>query len=186
MASFSSLCNLSLPFQAELLIAAPKVTQAGFAALLDCYTWKLANNIYGLNTRTSFVAVRPFSNLFGFLHYSSPHLTRLALVPEAIRPNCYDPLILSLRYYSLPCPYAAHGNGSARPARCPIASRRPSRQLLSITGPGIGLVPSRQCRLSRMMQEIRILGTKLISLLHTKPSAVPSPSMFSVEHPSAL
>ncbi|KAF1834992.1 hypothetical protein BDW02DRAFT_588513 [Decorospora gaudefroyi] len=45
--------GLTLPAKAELLLAAPKVTQAVFAALLDCYTWKLAEKVYGRGSRTA-------------------------------------------------------------------------------------------------------------------------------------
>ncbi|KAF2200450.1 hypothetical protein GQ43DRAFT_73199 [Delitschia confertaspora ATCC 74209] len=56
-ASLASLCRLSLPVRAELLIAAPKVIQALFAALLDCYTWKLTERVYGRGSRTALVAL---------------------------------------------------------------------------------------------------------------------------------
>ncbi|KAF2178134.1 glycosyltransferase family 22 protein [Zopfia rhizophila CBS 207.26] len=56
-AKLANLCNLSLPFQAELFIAAPKVTQAVFAALLDCYTWKLAESVYGRASRAAFTTL---------------------------------------------------------------------------------------------------------------------------------
>jgi len=58
VATLASVCNLSLPVRAELFIAAPKVTQAVFAALLDCYTWKLAEKVYGRGARTAIFAVR--------------------------------------------------------------------------------------------------------------------------------
>ena len=50
-------CGLSLPVKAELLLSTPKVAQAVSAALLDCYTWKLAEKVYGRNSRTALVAV---------------------------------------------------------------------------------------------------------------------------------
>ncbi|KAG9190760.1 phosphatidylinositol glycan, class B [Alternaria panax] len=52
-AHLADLCDLSLPTKAELLLAAPKVTQAVFAALLDCYTWKLAEKVHGRGSRTA-------------------------------------------------------------------------------------------------------------------------------------
>ncbi|RYN70452.1 GPI mannosyltransferase 3 [Alternaria alternata] len=52
-AHVADLCGLRLPAKAELLLAAPKVTQAVFAALLDCYTWKLAEKVYGRGSRTA-------------------------------------------------------------------------------------------------------------------------------------
>jgi phosphatidylinositol glycan class B len=52
---------LTLPARAELLLATPKVTQAIFAALLDCYTWKIAEKAYGRRSRTALatVGIRP-------------------------------------------------------------------------------------------------------------------------------
>ena len=45
---------------ADLLIAAPKVTQAVFAALGDFYTWKLAERIYGRDSNEAWAAVCSF------------------------------------------------------------------------------------------------------------------------------
>ncbi|KAH9876079.1 hypothetical protein J1614_003958 [Plenodomus biglobosus] len=52
-ADLADLCGLSLPAKAEVLLATPKVTQAVLAALLDCYTWKLAEKVYGRGSRTA-------------------------------------------------------------------------------------------------------------------------------------
>ena len=57
-AKLADACGLSLPSQAELLIAAPKLVQALFAALTDYFTWKLAERVYGRASRASFSAVR--------------------------------------------------------------------------------------------------------------------------------
>ena len=56
-ATLASIYDVSPALRAELLIAAPKFTQAIFAALLDCYTWRLAESIYGRGTRTAWAAV---------------------------------------------------------------------------------------------------------------------------------
>jgi hypothetical protein len=56
-AKLAAFCGLTLPSQAELYIAAPKVTQAVAAALLDYYTWKLAGKAYGQESRTAFTTV---------------------------------------------------------------------------------------------------------------------------------
>ncbi|KAF1849926.1 glycosyltransferase family 22 protein [Cucurbitaria berberidis CBS 394.84] len=52
-ALLAALGGLSLPARAELLLAAPKLTQAVMAALLDCYTWKLAEKVHGRGSRTA-------------------------------------------------------------------------------------------------------------------------------------
>lgn len=41
----------------DLLVAAPKTTQAVFAAIGDYYTWKLAGRVYGLWSNEAWVAV---------------------------------------------------------------------------------------------------------------------------------
>jgi hypothetical protein len=56
-ADLAAFCGLSLPTKAELLLVAPKVTQAVFAALLDCYTWKLAEKVYRRGSRTALTTV---------------------------------------------------------------------------------------------------------------------------------
>lgn len=42
------------------MIAAPKVTQAIFAALGDYYTWKLGERVYGQGTNEAWATVRLF------------------------------------------------------------------------------------------------------------------------------
>ena len=70
----ASTCGLSLSTMAELLLLAPKVTQALFAALLDWHTWKLAEKAYGRGSRTAFGAVRHPPSLSLSLSLSlSPH-----------------------------------------------------------------------------------------------------------------
>jgi hypothetical protein len=69
-ANLADICGLTLPARAELLLVTPKVTQAVFAALLDCYTWKLAEKAYGRGTRTAYAAVghaQSFSREFQYL-----------------------------------------------------------------------------------------------------------------------
>lgn len=40
-----------------VLVSMPKVVQAGFAALGDWYTWRLAENLYGHGTATAWTVV---------------------------------------------------------------------------------------------------------------------------------
>jgi hypothetical protein len=115
--ALANLCQVSPHGRAELLIAAPKVAQALFAALLDCYTWALAQQIHGRNSRTAWATV-------------CSRRIKSRGAPKLILSVCYG----SLRYRS-----AVHGIGSARRAPCPIASRQPSRRLPSATGLGNGL-----------------------------------------------
>jgi phosphatidylinositol glycan class B len=56
-AKLATLCALSLSAEAALFIAAPKIAQAVFAALLDCYTWKLAEKVYGRRGTTALATV---------------------------------------------------------------------------------------------------------------------------------
>ncbi|KAF2467088.1 uncharacterized protein BDR25DRAFT_292893 [Lindgomyces ingoldianus] len=56
-AKLTHLCGFGLLIEAEFFIAAPKVAQALFAALLDFYTWKLAEAVYGRGSRTAFTAL---------------------------------------------------------------------------------------------------------------------------------
>lgn len=52
-------CNVDTgPLRSELLIAAPKVLQAVFAALTDFFTWKLAERTFGRATTAAQTAVR--------------------------------------------------------------------------------------------------------------------------------
>ncbi|KZM20058.1 glycosylphosphatidylinositol anchor biosynthesis [Ascochyta rabiei] len=56
-AQLADVCGFSLPVRAELLLATPKVVQAVSAALLDCYTWQLAEKVYGRGSRTALTAL---------------------------------------------------------------------------------------------------------------------------------
>lgn len=49
--------QLGLTRRAEVLVAAPKIVQALFAATGDLYTWKLARLAYGDTSAESWVAV---------------------------------------------------------------------------------------------------------------------------------
>jgi phosphatidylinositol glycan class B len=55
--NIASICGITPCTRAQLLLLAPKVIQALFAALLDCYTWRLAERAYGPGSRTAFSAV---------------------------------------------------------------------------------------------------------------------------------
>ena len=75
---------MSPTWHADLIIAAPKATQAVFAALGDYYTWKLGEKIYGHGSNEAWAAVCSFvsmniisptskkvTNVRGVLHSSS-------------------------------------------------------------------------------------------------------------------
>lgn len=49
--------RLSPILHADLLIAAPKVTQAVFAALGDYHTWKLGEKVYGVGSNEAWTVV---------------------------------------------------------------------------------------------------------------------------------
>lgn len=58
LASFvSQALRLSPSYHADLMIAAPKILQAVFAALGDYYTWKLGENMYGRGSNEAWAAV---------------------------------------------------------------------------------------------------------------------------------
>jgi phosphatidylinositol glycan class B len=50
--------------RADDLLIAPKIAQAIFAALLDFYTWKLSQKIYGAGSAASMATVRVYSDIF--------------------------------------------------------------------------------------------------------------------------
>ncbi len=56
--TLSQILQLSPAYRADLLIAAPKVLQAVFAAFGDHYTWKLAEKVYGHGSNEAWAAVR--------------------------------------------------------------------------------------------------------------------------------
>jgi phosphatidylinositol glycan class B len=51
------LLQLSPSYRADLLVAAPKVTQAIIAAVGDYYTWKLGERVYGAGGNEAWAAV---------------------------------------------------------------------------------------------------------------------------------
>ncbi|KAL8667168.1 MAG: hypothetical protein Q9168_007302 [Polycauliona sp. 1 TL-2023] len=56
-AELSKLLELTPHTHAELLLAAPKVTQAGIAACADYYTWKLGERMYGRGSNEAWAAL---------------------------------------------------------------------------------------------------------------------------------
>lgn len=53
----SWILRLSPSYRAEILVAAPKITQAVVAALGDYYTWQLAERTYGVGSNEAWAAV---------------------------------------------------------------------------------------------------------------------------------
>ena len=62
-AAVAQLLHLSAHNRAELLIAAPKVFQAIFAATGDYYTWRLGQKVYGHDSNESWATVRSGHNV---------------------------------------------------------------------------------------------------------------------------
>ncbi|KAF2690800.1 glycosyltransferase family 22 protein [Lentithecium fluviatile CBS 122367] len=56
-AKLGDVCGVRLSNRADILLVAPKVAQALFAALLDYYTWKLAEKAYGRRSRTAWTTL---------------------------------------------------------------------------------------------------------------------------------
>ncbi|MCJ1251171.1 glycosylphosphatidylinositol anchor biosynthesis [Trapelia coarctata] len=56
-AAISTALSLSPAYNAELLIASPKVLQAVITALGDCYTWKLGQKVYGSRSNEAWAAL---------------------------------------------------------------------------------------------------------------------------------
>jgi hypothetical protein len=71
----SSLLSLDVETRSTLLIAAPKWAQAGFAALGDWFTWKLAAKIYGADSTATLATVSSPSKM-GVWHMDRLAFTR--------------------------------------------------------------------------------------------------------------
>lgn len=52
-----ALLNFFPQFRAEVLAVLPNILQAFFAAACDYYTWKMAEKMYGLGSRTTYATV---------------------------------------------------------------------------------------------------------------------------------
>ncbi|KAF2085952.1 glycosyltransferase family 22 protein [Saccharata proteae CBS 121410] len=57
VSAISDRCTLPFALRSELLIAAPKITQALFAALTDYCSWKLAERLYGRGSSRAWTAL---------------------------------------------------------------------------------------------------------------------------------
>ena len=64
--ALSQLLQLSPVYRADVLIAAPKVLQAVFAALGDYFTWRLAGKVYGAASNEAWAAVRSIQDRTSF------------------------------------------------------------------------------------------------------------------------
>ncbi|KAL1612548.1 glycosylphosphatidylinositol anchor biosynthesis [Paraconiothyrium brasiliense] len=100
-ATLADACGLSLPTKAELLLAAPKLTQAVFAALLDCYTWKLAEKAYGRGSRTAYTTLAlSGSALHGEYRHGDKKQPRIAAQGSSIHSICQLRLSLLLAAFA--------------------------------------------------------------------------------------
>ncbi|OJD29947.1 glycosyltransferase family 22 protein [Diplodia corticola] len=57
VSAISDICSLPLAPRAELLIAAPKITQAALAASTDYFTWRLARQAYGARSSAAWASL---------------------------------------------------------------------------------------------------------------------------------
>ena len=62
--AMSTLEGATRAARADDLLIAPKIAQAIFAALLDFYTWKLSQKIYGAGSAASMATVSVYSDIF--------------------------------------------------------------------------------------------------------------------------
>ena len=74
------------PFRAFILVPLPKIIQSVFAALGDFYTWRLATEIYGIESNVPWAAVS-----LPTTPYLNPKLT----IPTALD-DCVEPLAVVL------------------------------------------------------------------------------------------
>lgn len=141
-AQLADLCGLNPSVKAELLLSTPKVVQAVSAALLDCYTWKLAEKVYGRGSRTALTTVchRPV-------------------------PSCLSFKTLILWHFSSQYRYAARGSGSAQQGPCPIVLKPPSLPSPSTTGLGIGQQLANTRETARSPMQPKVMATRSCSRL---------------------
>ncbi|OMP83403.1 GPI mannosyltransferase 3 [Diplodia seriata] len=57
VSAISGICSVSLALRAELLIAAPKITQAALAASTDYFTWRLAERAFGARSSAAWASL---------------------------------------------------------------------------------------------------------------------------------
>ncbi|KAK7732755.1 glycosylphosphatidylinositol anchor biosynthesis [Botryosphaeria dothidea] len=57
VSAISGICSVPLALRAELLIAAPKITQAALAASTDYFTWRLAERAFGVWSSAAWASV---------------------------------------------------------------------------------------------------------------------------------
>jgi len=124
----SSLLRLSPDAHAEVLIAAPKATQAIFAAVGDYYTWKLGEKVYGEGSNEAWAAVCSIHS----------NQERIFIIEWHLKAD-----VRSIGPCSSPWLCAVLGNGFVPHARFRIAWRLPTQSLLWNPGPGNGLWPGK-------------------------------------------
>ncbi|MCJ1431751.1 glycosylphosphatidylinositol anchor biosynthesis [Xylographa pallens] len=80
-AAVAKLLHLSAHNRAELLIAAPKVFQAIFAATGDYYTWQLGQKVYGNDSNEAWATVRSGHNITINVFETQADVTPFAVSP---------------------------------------------------------------------------------------------------------
>jgi hypothetical protein len=83
--------NSSTVTRTALLLAAPRVAQAVFAACVDYYTWSLAQQLYGTESKCAQISVRECESLL-------PSTLTLARMRFTARVGCTEPVELVLLY----------------------------------------------------------------------------------------
>ena len=83
--------NSSTVTRTALLLAAPRVTQAVFAACVDYYTWSVAQQLYGTKSNCAQISVRECESL-------RPSTLTLAWTRLTARVDCTEPVELVLLY----------------------------------------------------------------------------------------
>lgn len=69
------------PFRAFILVPLPKIIQSVFAALGDFYTWRLATEIYGMESNVPWAAVS-----LSATPYLNPNLTMSTALDDSLEP----------------------------------------------------------------------------------------------------
>ena len=99
-----AISNCSTVTRSALLLVAPRVAQAVFAACVDYYTWSLAQQLYGTESKCAQISVRECELLL-----PSTSVLTLARMCLAVRVDCTEPMELVLLHpyiIKLPRDYA--------------------------------------------------------------------------------
>ncbi|KAL8695894.1 MAG: hypothetical protein Q9201_007914 [Fulgogasparrea decipioides] len=148
-AQLSNLLQLTPNYHAELLLAAPRITQAVIAALGDHYTWKLGERIYGRGSNEAWAAL--------FLTVTSPWQW---FCSTRTLSNCLETTLTVIALHQWPWHWSLDANGVQKADKYGLREAQRPDQAEELANSGMRSPPYKHTYLdvSRLLQLVEVVS----------------------------